>query len=233
MNLSFSLYRLQMLDTQRLKIKRRLAAITETLAADESVRAKLELKTQAEQSLRKVQSDLNESNNQVASKKMKLELTQSQLFGGKVRNPKELQDLQAESEALRKTIAKMEDDLLDVMIRQESAQKSLQEAEKEYSRILDQKASENALLSGEKHNLELEKPRLDAQRQSLVAALPLDIAAEYQNLFRSKGGKAVSEIVDDACSACGASISPGDIQAARSPSTLVKCRTCGRYLYKS
>ena len=51
MNLSFSLYRLQTLDTQRQKINKRLAQIEAALNADEEVRLKLQEKTQAEEEL--------------------------------------------------------------------------------------------------------------------------------------------------------------------------------------
>ncbi|MGV8050188.1 MAG: zinc ribbon domain-containing protein [Anaerolineaceae bacterium] len=233
MNLSFSLFRLQSLDTQHLKITQRLASIEATLAADETVQAKLLAKNQAEETQKNFQSKLNDLNNQTATKKLKLELTQAQLFGGKIRNPKELQDLQAESEALRRVIVKLEDDQLESMIALESAQKDLETADGEYRRCIDQKTSENSLLMGEKKRLESELPQLTSQRQALVSTLPADVIAQYQALFKSKGGKAVAEIIEESCSACGVSISPGDIQAARSPATLVRCKTCGRFLYKS
>ena len=105
MNLSFSLYRLQKIDTQRQKITQRIAQIEAELAADEAIQACLRAKEQAEQELKQTQSKLRDVTQQVATKRMKLELNQNQLFGGKIRNPKDLQDLQAEADFLdRKSV---------------------------------------------------------------------------------------------------------------------------------
>ena len=116
MNLSFNLYRLQSIDTQYRKITRRLAQIEQILLADETVRAANEQKMLAEEAERKIHSEIKEIQARSQEKKIKLELHQKSLFGGKVRNPKELQDLQAESEVLRRNIQKLEDEQLDAML---------------------------------------------------------------------------------------------------------------------
>jgi hypothetical protein len=109
MNLSFSLYRLQTIDTQRQKITQRIAQIEAELAADEAIQACLKVKEQAEKKLKQAQSKLRDVAQQVAAKRMKLELNQNQLFGGKIRNPKDLQDLQSEADFLGKSIQELED----------------------------------------------------------------------------------------------------------------------------
>jgi len=233
MNLAFSLYRLQMLDTQRQKISGRITQIDATLAEDEAIRACLEAKNIAEQALRKVQNDVNDLANQAGAKRMKLELNQNQLFGGKIRNPKDLQDLQAEAEFLRKALQNLDDQQIEAMLQLEAAQQTLKEAEQTYQSCLSDKASESSRLLGEKHQLESEHAGLDAQRQALIQTLPADVAAHYETLLKTKAGKAVAAIIDETCEACGMTITPADMQAARSPNTLVHCKTCGRILYKA
>jgi len=107
MNLSFSLYRLQVLDTQRQKINQRLTQIDAILAADETIKASLKAKSEAEQAVKEIQSYLKDLGIQAATKRMKLELNQNQLFGGKVRNPKDLQDLQKEADFLKNQSKKL------------------------------------------------------------------------------------------------------------------------------
>ena len=58
MNLSFSLYRLQKIDTQRQKIIQRIAQIEAELAADEAIQACLKAKEQAEHELKQTHSKL-------------------------------------------------------------------------------------------------------------------------------------------------------------------------------
>jgi len=232
MNLTFSLFRLQTLDTQRQKITKRLAQIEAILNADEAVQASLREKTQAEADLTARQQAVNQIAAETDEKRLKLELNQVQLFGGKIRNPKELQDLQAESEALRRYIQKLEESQFEALMAQETAQKTLVEAETAYLAALNQKAAENSLLAGERGTLLTEMSNLNSQREALTQTLPADIVAQYENLLKTKGGKAVAAIVDDGCEACGLELSPRDMQAVRSATTLLRCKTCGRILYK-
>ena len=233
MNLSFSLYRLQKIDTQRQKIIQRIAQIEAELAADEAIQACLKVKEQAEHELKQTQSKLRDIAQQVAAKRMKLELNQNQLFGGKIRNPKDLQDLQAEADFLRKSIQELEDLQLEAMLELEAAQQGLEQAEQAYQQCLSNRATQASLLLGEKHQLENDLTGLNAQREALIQTLPSDVLAHYESLLKTKAGKAVAAIMEESCEACGMTISPADMQAARSPNILAHCKTCGRILYKA
>ena len=233
MNLTFSLYRLQTLDTQRQIITKRLAQIESILNADEIVRARLQEKTQAEANLMEKQKHANQIAAENTEKRLKLELNQVQLFGGKIRNPKDLQDLQAEAEALKRVLKKLEDAQFEALMAQEAAQKALLDAETAYQAAVNQKASENSLLAGERTTLLAEAGKLNSQREALTQTLPEEIVQQYESLLKTKAGKAVATVVDDGCEACGVELSPRDIQSARSSTTLLRCKTCGRILYKA
>jgi hypothetical protein len=233
MNLSFSLYRLQTIDTQRQKITQRIAQIEAELAADEAIQACLKVKEQAEKKLKQAQSKLRDVAQQVAAKRMKLELNQNQLFGGKIRNPKDLQDLQSEADFLGKSIQELEDQQIEAMLELEAAQQALEEAEQAYKDCLSNRATQGSLLLGEKHQLENDLAGLNAQRDALTKTLPADVLAHYESLLKTKAGKAVAAIIEESCEACGMTISPADMQAARSPNILAHCKTCGRILYKA
>jgi predicted nucleic acid-binding Zn-ribbon protein len=233
MNLSFSLYRLQTIDTQRQKITQRIAQIEAELAADEAIQACLKVKEQAEKKLKQAQSKLRDVAQQVAAKRMKLELNQNQLFGGKIRNPKDLQDLQSEADFLGKSIQELEDQQIEAMLELEAAQQALEEAEQAYKDCLSNRATQGSLLLGEKHQLENDLAGLNAQREALIKTLPTDVLAHYESLLKTKAGKAVAAIIEESCEACGMTISPADMQAARSPNILAHCKTCGRILYKA
>lgn len=233
MNLTFSLYRLQTLDTQRQKIIKRLAQIEAILNADELVQARMQEKKQAEAELLQKLEQVSQIAADTAEKRLKLELNQVQLFGGKIRNPKELQDLQAESEALKRVLQKLEDAQFEALMAQEAAQKALAAAETDYQAAINQKASENSILAGERGTLTNEMNKLNSQREALTQTLPADIVTLYESLLKTKGGRAVAAIVDDGCEACGVELTPRDIQAVRSSNTLMRCKTCGRILYKA
>lgn len=232
MNTSFTLFRLQAQDTLRMKMNTRLKEIDRIIAADKEVsRANASL-VEAQKINKSAESVLKGLLEQVKEKKLKRELTQSNLFSGKIRNPKELQDLQAETQALDRTIAKLEDEQLQAMMSLEETTKAMRDAEKELQQVLDRKASQNSLLIGEKHKIETEIPQVDAQRISLREQLDEATFTVYRNLLKSKAGRAVAEVLDDTCGACGVTVPPADIQAAKSPNVIAYCKNCGRILYK-
>ncbi len=232
MNTSFTLFRLQTQDTLRMKMNSRLKEIDRTIAADKEVSQAKARVVEAEEINRSTESVVKGFIEQVQEKKIKRELTQSSLFSGKVRNPKELQDLQAESQALDRTIAKLEDEELQAMMALEGTNRALEAAKAELQKILDRKASQNSLLIGEKHKIESEIPQVDAQRQALIDQLDKETFAIYRTLLKSKAGRAVAEVKDDTCGACGVTVPPADIQAAKSPNVIAYCKNCGRILYK-
>ena len=233
MNTSFTLFRLQTQDTLRMKMNSRLKEIDRIIAADKDIsRANKEL---AEAKLVEAAAEtvVKTFTAQVKEKKLKRELTQANLFSGKVRNPKELQDLQAETHALDRAIAKLEEDQLQAMMAHEEAEKIVCIAEDELQKVMNRKSSQNALLLGEKHKIESDIIPLDAQRQALRDQLDVATFTIYRNLLREKAGRAVAEIADDTCGACGVTVPPADIQAAKSPNVIAYCKNCGRILYKS
>jgi len=232
MNTSFTLFRLQAQDTLRMKMNARLKEIDRIIAADKEISQANASLEEAQGINKSAESVLKGLVDQVKEKKLKRELTQAKLFSGKVRNPKELQDLQAETQALDRTIAKLEDEQLQAMMELEETTKALHDAERQLQLVLDRKASQNSLLIGEKHKIESEIPQVDAQRSSLREQLDEATFTVYRNLLKSKAGRAVAEVLDDTCGACGVTVPPADIQAAKSPNVIAYCKNCGRILYK-
>ena len=233
MNTSFTLFRLQTQDTLRMRMNARLKEIERIIAADREVNQANTRLTQAQEINKSAESALQGIMAQVKEKKIKRELTQANLFSGKVRNPKELQDLQAETHALDRTIAKLEEEQLQAMMALEETTSILHQAESELQKVLDRKSSQNSLLIGEKHKIEAEIPQVDAQRQTLREQLDEATFTIYRNLLKSKAARAVAEVHDDTCGACGVTVPPADIQAAKSPNLITYCKNCGRIIVKS
>lgn len=231
MNLTFSLYRLQTYDTQLLKIKKRIHEIEQMLLSDVEVAAAAQAISEAKVTVKDVDVSLQALAEQVQAKHIKAELTHKALFDGKGRSPKELQELQAEEEALKRATAKLEDEQLELTSRYEAAVEALTTAETFYQQTVNRKLAENSLISGEKSKLESEIPGINSQRQALMAPLPVDMLEQYQGLLRTKQGRAVATIVDECCDACGIELSAFEIQKVKSQSILAKCKSCGRILY--
>ncbi len=87
------------------------------------------------------------------AQKVKIEQTEATLYGGKVRNPKELQDLQNEAAALKRYLAVLEDRQLEQMIALEDVEKGSNLAVELLNEVQQQKEQANSELVREQTSL--------------------------------------------------------------------------------
>jgi predicted nucleic acid-binding Zn-ribbon protein len=232
MNETFSLYRLQQLDSNRLQILKRVKQIDQIVASDKAViRAKAILQKTVD-AVEESEKNLKDLHDKADEKIIKQKLTQNKLFGGKISASKELQDLQAENEALTRAIKNLEEEQMLVLETHDERLATKEKAENALKSLLNKKASENSLLLGERLQLINKLPGINSQREALKAQLNDTLLEEYSNLFKNKGGIAVSEIIEDGCKSCGVELSPNEVQAAGNPNVILRCKSCGRILYK-
>lgn len=156
---------------------------------------------------------------------------EQKLYGGSIRNPKELSSLQVEVEHLKALHRQQEDRVLDIMIEIESAQGSIQakarEAktlEEEHHRAQEELRRETALL--EAAAADLRDKRATAASRIDGAALELYEAVRY-----ARQGRAVVRIEGGRCQGCRIALPITELQRARSPYELVQCGSCGRILF--
>lgn len=231
MSLSFHLFQLQKLDTQVSNATNRIAEIDRLLSQNEAlVQAQGSLDSAAE-TLDSIRSKLREIEISVHNKRIKTEQSEAALYGGTVKNPKELQDLQTEVTTLKRTISQLEDAQLEVMVALEEAEQNHREAEAQFNHVKAEQAGQFASLMGEKSTLQTLLDRLSIERKALVSQINPALLDTYTQLRNSKRGLAVVSVEDSCCSACGTTLTAAEIQAARSSSHLVNCSTCGRILY--
>jgi predicted nucleic acid-binding Zn-ribbon protein len=174
---------------------------------------------------------LRQAENQVRDQKIKIEQNESTLYSGKIRNPKELQDLQNDVASLKRYLAVLEDKQLEGMLAVDDAEKARDQARMDYERVQGRLVEARAHLQGEKSQLIQSIDRLEVERQVAESAIPAEQMEIYTHLKRVRRGIAVASILDRTCSACGSTLTPAMIQAANSPTQVVRCSSCGRILY--
>jgi predicted nucleic acid-binding Zn-ribbon protein len=228
-----NLYRLQQLDHQIDRITSRLTEIDKALSDDRRVVVAQKKVALAQKNSKDKQALLKKIENDVEDQQIKRKLNQASLFGGKVKNPKVLQDLQMEAEALARYISKLEDDQLEAMLASEAANEALEAAEKVYQQAKATAIEENASLLGEKTKLEDDLERFLREKEAVLKPIPPKSMQLYENLRKSKRGAAVAAISDGGCSACGQNLTPADLQSVRVSNSLVYCPSCGRILFSS
>lgn len=231
MNQAAHLYRLQKLDTQLDQIQARILEIDRLLAEDEQVRNALTAAEDAKKVLLKAQIDSRNSESLVHDQQIKIEQNESALYGGKIRNPKELQDLQKDIESLKKHLGHLEEKQLEAMINLEDAEKSHSNAELFLSQTQAEVIQAKAGLAGERDGLIKNRQRLETERSAALSPISEPNMAIYTRIREQRKGSAVASIVDETCSVCGAPIRPAEAQSARLQSALHFCSSCGRILF--
>ena len=129
MSAPFKLYRLQQIDSQLDRVRLRLGEIESTLNSNAAVQAAEQTSDEAEQALDGTRKVLHRTEEDVGSQRLKIEQNESSLYGGKIRNPKELQDLQNDVAALKRYLNVLEDRQLDAMIAFEEAEDAAKSAQ--------------------------------------------------------------------------------------------------------
>lgn len=231
MNQPFHLYRLQQIDTQLDQAEARLAEINRLLAGDEAVR---QAKSQAEQKtqmLEKARKKLKEAEFAVHEQTLKIEQSESSLYAGKVRSPKELQDMQKEIASLKKYLSQLEDRQLEHMMAVEDAEREEQEALASLTKEQARFAEQSAGWLGQREQYMKIRERLQAERSAALSLITADSLQTYDRIRKRKNGIAVSLVQDGSCSICGATVRPSEVQAARTSEDFYYCSSCGRILY--
>jgi hypothetical protein len=226
-----SLHRLQEVDLAIDRTQVALDAIQATLDdRSELQRLRQELDS-ADEQLQTARTTNKGSEHAVGSQRAKIEATDKKLYSGSIQNPKELQDLQNESESLKRYLATLEDRLLDSMVALEEAENLHTSASQAFSNAEADRAALEDELSEQRtmHLAEIE--RLQTEREGAVASVSEEDLTLYEKLRQTKGGVVVSRLEDDCCSACGMNIPPAKRQAVSSMNDLVLCIQCGRILY--
>jgi uncharacterized protein len=231
MNQAFQLFRLQQVDTQLDQANTRLREIEAILKDDSAIREADENLVTATKALEGAQKELRKAEENTKTQRQKIKNTDDQLYSGKVQNPKELQDLQKESEALGRYLEVLEERQLEAMMVAEELTATFQAAENAVKDVRARQIEAHAALKGEKTQIKNQGRQWLTERQMVANPIPPDELSHYDNLRKRRAGVAVAKVMDRSCSACGSLLSTSYYQAALSSPQLTHCDNCGRILY--
>ncbi len=226
-----NLYRLQKIDTRRDQISSRLTEIDKIMSGNEDLRRARAQSENANQNLQEERKHLHGLEDAVQSQQIKIEENNATLYGGRIHNPKELQDLQNEIAALKRYQVTLEDQQLEAMISLESSEAQSKAALNNLRAAQAQSISTNSTLVGEQTILQKEMDRLETEHQAVITSISSETLKLYERLRQQKRGLAVTTAEDACCDACGATLTAAEWQLARSPGQMSFCPSCGRILY--
>jgi predicted nucleic acid-binding Zn-ribbon protein len=231
MSRASSLYRLQELDLELEASKNRIEAIEAELSDDEAMKKAQELVEKSEQVLTAARSANLAAEHAFASQQEKIKTTESRLYGGSVTNPKELQDLQQESQALKRYLETLEERLLEAMLELDEAQQDAEQARQSLNAVEARQIEATAQLRGELSSLKDKVERLKVEREAAVGDVDRDDLKTYEHLRGFIGEYAVVLMRSGSCSACGVDLGNSQQQEVRNNEVPFACPQCGRILY--
>jgi uncharacterized protein len=155
---------------------------------------------------------------------------ESKLYGGTVRNPKELSDLNDDLSSLKTQVARREDTLLTVLVEIEEEEASLAAANTALAEAESAWRQNEAELLNEKSNLEREIVSQESIRQERLPAVDASSLRLYQLLRERHRGQAVAGVERGMCRGCRITLPMSVLQKARSGVGLVQCVSCERIL---
>jgi predicted nucleic acid-binding Zn-ribbon protein len=224
------LFQLQKIDSQKDQLLARLRVAEAELKDDSQIRAAEDKIQSLRNALLKETQLISQLEAQTEAISGKEKSDQGVLYGGQIRNPKELEKLELEMASLKSKQEQLEDQSLQAMMREESLRSDLLTAESELERLAGAKASREVDLRQEETGLSSSLAKLEQEAKSAAQQIPAIELETYQRLRRQKGGLAVALIEDKACTACGASLTQSEWEEASRKEGLVFCGACGRIL---
>lgn len=229
MFLSSALTLVQDLDTKIAKLGREIAAIKASPTKWEPLKKLQQAKAAAEQKLAQLQQETEQLSAQEEKLHIKAKKLHDKLYSGTTCNIKELKDTEKELQETELKLAPLaeiilvnleEIDHLQTLTAKQSQELEPQERDaRQYDAYLQRKI--------EKCKAQIVS--LQAKRPQLLANLPKDALYAYNNLYKSKGGLAVSFLENRACKVCRARVPEPKINEVFQD-RLTFCESCGRIL---
>lgn len=226
-----ALYRLQEIDLAMDACRARLAEIAAALGDNPAVQAARSQLLTAETRQRAARVTLQELELENQTLTEKIREAEQRLYSGSIRNPKELRDLQADIESLKRRLAAGEERQLNALIEAEQAETQAARTELELTQAEAAASQTNTALNTEQTSRRAQAQKLEAEREAASTPLPAADRQVYERLRQSRRGRAVAKLEDGVCSACGMAPSAILRQEVRRGDTLVHCTGCDRILY--
>ena len=224
------LYELQLVDLELDRRHERLGVIRLALA-DKGSLATLQAKVREyEASEADATRRQNEFDQAIASFAQRIAREEEKMYSGKVANPRELSDLQAEVTQLQRQRSQEEDRLLAVMDELDSAHHSLTDASIEAQVEEERWQAEQQAMTAEQATLQDEVAKLTGRREAMAAQVsPADLSL-YEQVRRAHQGRAVAMVRRGTCEVCRVGLPTGQLQALATSTAPVRCNNCGLIL---
>jgi len=224
-----ALVKLQKIDTDALEIEQSALRIPEQIQAlEETVeKQRLELgRLNAEAETQR--NEQNELEAHVSEESAKHQKWKRRL--NDIKSPREYQALSRELEMGERQVSDMEDKLLELTQDLENKQKAIDEKVRELREKEMAVRSEIQSLRKSESDLRQRVREATVGREEVSQHIPSRVLKKYEQLRKSRGGIAVSEVHDGTCTGCRMKVRPQLVIQLMRADSIESCPSCNRIL---
>ncbi|GAB4508898.1 MAG: C4-type zinc ribbon domain-containing protein [Anaerolineae bacterium] len=226
-----ALYHLQEIDLQIMHNRKRLKEIAGLLEDNQAVKDAQERVDAAENELRPLRAHVRDLELESQSNSQKADDAEQRLYSGEIKNPKEMQELQQEIDALRRRNIELEERLIENISTAERIESDLTEFQIALETIQSTAQTTRAELLVEQKAVAVATQELKAKREHAIVGIPPESLELYENLRPKKSGRPIAILKDGSdCSVCGFEQTTTVAREAQLGQRLVSCINCGRIL---
>jgi predicted nucleic acid-binding Zn-ribbon protein len=230
MNQAEALFHLQEIELGILRRQRRLNEIATALENSEIVQTAQKRVDNAENALRPLRAKMKDLELEIQSNVQKTKATEQRLYGGTVKNPKELQDMQQEIASLQNWHGELENRLLEAMVAVEDAESEEADSQANLESVTATWERDHQDLLDEKTQLEQQVADLKQQHKNALTHVTPDSLKTYTSLKTRKNNQPVAAMNGRTCAVCGIEQTSALAQEVRRGAVLVYCEGCERIL---
>ncbi len=191
--------------------------------SSQTVNSTKEKMTTSQKRRRELESEVKNIKAQTAKYKRQL---------NEVKTNKEYTALLKEIEESQKNVDRLEEEFIAEMILEDDIQKEIRAANQAFAAAQEKLSHEKEAILQRKKEMEEKSRQLSQHKKELLPLLPSEQVSLYLNIFRKKGGIALSPVRDEFCSMCHVRIRPQVLNELRDGQKLILCENCGRILYR-
>ncbi len=229
MNLAKRLYELQRIDSEIQYEQEALDGIKRQLGeSDDLIEAKARF-TATTEHLAEIDKQKRDMEWQVDELRQNISQINDKLYGGKIKNPKELVSLEQEMGIFKTKLSQKEDELLDLMGEEEATKKKISSEKALVEKMETDWQKEQELLAVNKADTEERLVNLNKKREAVAAEIDSESVKLYEGI-KLKKGLAVVRVEQGRCLGCRINLPMSEWQRVRT-GNLVQCSSCGKILF--
>ncbi len=228
MSLPEQLHKLQRIDLELQRKQQELDEAKNGLSDNKAlVAAESRLSSEKEQ-LADLRTSQKTSEWELEDLQEKARQTNSKLYGGTTKNPKELVNLEKEAAMLKSQISRKEDPLLGLMSQAEETAARVNASAEEFERLKEEWQQRQETLGLRKSEVETVLGRLGETRAGLAKQIDSEVLDLYERIRLTKE-LAVVKIERGRCQGCHITVPTSQWQKAKA-GNIVQCSSCNRIL---